>query len=201
MAKATIPVTTPIKEEKGIDDLRDVYVKVKDEQEMVNAVIGTGAQIPVVRADIVEGQNIDNRGTIQITSAFGEHEMGELKGSSMEINDLRHSVVPISKIRLTTDSKSFWSQEVVPDLHPETYPTDVMPVPNESLGAVEIDAWNVQTNGQDIKESKRKVTLSVDSLDSENNFILSGSVVECWKSNVITLLNNSDEHVNNVSNF
>ncbi|GFV15954.1 hypothetical protein TNCV_4476011 [Trichonephila clavipes] len=29
MAEATIPVTTPIKEEKGMDDLRVVYVKVK----------------------------------------------------------------------------------------------------------------------------------------------------------------------------
>ncbi|GFY79051.1 protocadherin-like wing polarity protein stan [Trichonephila inaurata madagascariensis] len=33
----------------------------------------------------------------QITSAFGEHEMGELKGSNMEMNDLRHGVVPVSK--------------------------------------------------------------------------------------------------------
>ncbi|GFW17974.1 hypothetical protein TNCV_2280781, partial [Trichonephila clavipes] len=97
MAEATIPVTTPIKEEKGMDDLRVVYVKVKGEQEMVNAVIDTGAQMPVVRADVVEGQSIDNRKSIQITSAFGEHEMGELKGSNMELNDLRHGVVPVSK--------------------------------------------------------------------------------------------------------
>ncbi|GFY72369.1 hypothetical protein TNIN_451201 [Trichonephila inaurata madagascariensis] len=46
-------------------------------------------------------------------------------------------------------------------------------------------------------ESKRKVALSVDSLDSVINFILSGNVVECWKSDVITLLKDSDEHVNN----
>ncbi|GFW70878.1 hypothetical protein TNCV_12011, partial [Trichonephila clavipes] len=97
MAEATIPVTTPIKEEKGIDDLRVVYVKVKGEQEMVNAVMDTGAQMPVVRPDVVEGQSIDNRGSIQITSAFGEHEMGEVKDSNMELNDLRPGVVPVSK--------------------------------------------------------------------------------------------------------
>ncbi|GFV63307.1 hypothetical protein TNCV_1374041 [Trichonephila clavipes] len=95
MAEATIPVTTPIKEEKGMDDLRVVYVK--GEQEMVNAVMDTGAQMPVVRPDVVEGQSIDNRGSIQITSAFGEHEMGEVKDSNMELNDLRHGVVPVSK--------------------------------------------------------------------------------------------------------
>ncbi|GFW28098.1 CCHC-type domain-containing protein [Trichonephila clavipes] len=97
MAEATIPVTTPIKEEKGMDDLRVVYVKVKGEQEMVNAVIDTGAQMPVVRPDVVEGQSINNRGSIQITSAFGEHEMGEVKDSNMELNDFRHGVVPVSK--------------------------------------------------------------------------------------------------------
>ncbi|GFU86578.1 hypothetical protein TNCV_4480141 [Trichonephila clavipes] len=93
----TIPVTTPIKEENGMDDLRVVYVKVKGEQEMANAVMDTGAQMPVVRPDVVEGQSIDNRGSVQVTSAFGEHEMGEVKDSNMELNDLRHGVVPVSK--------------------------------------------------------------------------------------------------------
>ncbi|GFU96941.1 integrase catalytic domain-containing protein [Trichonephila clavipes] len=97
MAEATIPVTTPIKEENGMDDLRVVYVKVKGEQEMVNAVMDTGAQMLMVRPDVVEGQSIGNRGSIQITSAFGEREMGEVKDSNMELNDLRHGVVPVSK--------------------------------------------------------------------------------------------------------
>ncbi|GFX41974.1 hypothetical protein TNCV_4515821 [Trichonephila clavipes] len=54
---------------------RVVQKIVKGEQEMANAVMDTGAQMPVVRPDVVEGQSIDNRGSIQITSAFGEHEM------------------------------------------------------------------------------------------------------------------------------
>ncbi|GFY20322.1 hypothetical protein TNCV_209541 [Trichonephila clavipes] len=97
MAEATIPVTTLSKKENGMDDLRVVYVKVKGEQEMANAVMDTGAQMPVVRPDVVEGQSIDNRGSVQVTSAFGEHEMGEVKDSNMELNDLRHGVVPVSK--------------------------------------------------------------------------------------------------------
>ncbi|GFT05109.1 hypothetical protein TNCV_531541 [Trichonephila clavipes] len=64
---------------------------------MVNAVIDTGAQMPVVKAGVVEGRSIDNRGSIQITSAFWEREIGELKGSNMELNDLRYGVVPVSK--------------------------------------------------------------------------------------------------------
>ncbi|GFY32931.1 hypothetical protein TNCV_2876801 [Trichonephila clavipes] len=94
MAKATVPVTTPIKEKNKIDDLMVVHVK--GEEGIVNAAIDTGAQMPVVRAD-VEGQSVDDRGTMQITSAFGEDEMGEMKGSNMEINDLMHGVLPIFK--------------------------------------------------------------------------------------------------------
>ncbi|GFU85531.1 hypothetical protein TNCV_2952301 [Trichonephila clavipes] len=97
MAGITIPVTTPIKEEKGMDDLRVVHVKVKGEQGILNAAIDTGAQIHVVTSDVVEGQSVVKIGTIQITSAFWEHEIGELKGSNMELNDIRHGVVPVSK--------------------------------------------------------------------------------------------------------
>ncbi|GFX73529.1 hypothetical protein TNCV_2342341 [Trichonephila clavipes] len=197
MAEATIPVNTPIKEEKGMDDLRVVYVKVKGEQEMVNAVIDTGAQMPVVRLDVVEGQSIDNRGSIQITSAFGEHEMGEVKDSNMELNDFRHGVVPVSKnlvndmlicssdyevliensqmirnpaklrepskeegIISSTDLKSVCSQEVITNLRPETYTQSLLNVPNGDLVAVKINASNVQTNGQGIKESKREVAFT-----------------------------------------
>ncbi|GFW91475.1 hypothetical protein TNCV_3376391 [Trichonephila clavipes] len=197
MAEATIPVTTPIKEEKGMDDLRVVYVKVKGEQEMVNAVIDTGAQMPVVRPDVVEGQSINNRGSIQITSAFGEHEMGEVKDSNMELNDFRHGVVPVSKnlvndmlicssdyevliensqmirnpaklrepskeegIISSTDLKSVCSQEVITNLRPETYTQSLLNVPNGDLVAVKINASNVQTNGQGIKESKREVAFT-----------------------------------------
>ncbi|GFX64921.1 hypothetical protein TNCV_450591 [Trichonephila clavipes] len=197
MAEATIPVTTPIKEEKGMDDLRVVYVKFKGEQEMVNAVIDTGAQIPVETADVVEGQSVDNKGTIQITSAFWEHEIGELKGSNMELNDLRPGVVPVSKnlvndmliyssdyeglienpqmvrnpailrepskekrIINSVNSKSVCSQEVVTDLLPETCTQSLLNVPNGDLVAVKINASNVQTNGQGIKESKREVAFT-----------------------------------------
>ncbi|GFX51014.1 hypothetical protein TNCV_2733651 [Trichonephila clavipes] len=104
MAKAAIPVTTI----KGIEELRVVHVKGKGEQEVVNAVIVTGAQMPVLRADVAEGQIIENRGSIQITSAFGEHRMGELKGSNMEMNDLRHGVMPVSK-NLVNDMSTYYS--------------------------------------------------------------------------------------------
>ncbi|GFT65875.1 hypothetical protein TNCV_1791291 [Trichonephila clavipes] len=85
------------REEGNGDDLRIVHVKVKGEQGILNAAIETGTQIPAVTEDVVEGQSVDNKGTIQITSAFWEHEIGELKGSNMELNDLRHGVVPVSK--------------------------------------------------------------------------------------------------------
>ncbi|GFX94721.1 uncharacterized protein TNCV_4799981 [Trichonephila clavipes] len=148
MAEATIPVTTPIKEENGMDDLRVVYVKVKGEQEIVNAVMDTGAQMPVVRPDVVEGQSMDNRGSIQITSAFGEHEMGEKTlandSQSSERKDPSKEEGTIS----STDSKSVCSQEVITNLRPVTYTQSLLNVPNGDLVAVKINASNVQTNGQ-----------------------------------------------------
>ncbi|GFY42989.1 hypothetical protein TNIN_279471 [Trichonephila inaurata madagascariensis] len=63
----------------------------------MNAVIDTGAQESVVRANVIEGKSVDYGGIIQITSAFREPEMGELKVFDMEINNPRHGVVPISK--------------------------------------------------------------------------------------------------------
>ncbi|GFV57400.1 retrovirus-related Pol polyprotein from transposon opus [Trichonephila clavipes] len=61
----------------------------------IPAVIDTGAQISVVRADVVEGQSVDSGGTIQIMSAFGEREVIELKIFNLKIDDSRHGVVPI----------------------------------------------------------------------------------------------------------
>ncbi|GFT09489.1 transposon Ty3-I Gag-Pol polyprotein [Trichonephila clavipes] len=55
----------------------------------IPAVIDTGAQISVVRADVVEGQSVDSGGTIQIMSAFGEREV-ELKIFNLKIDDSRH---------------------------------------------------------------------------------------------------------------
>ncbi|GFU62596.1 transposon Ty3-I Gag-Pol polyprotein [Trichonephila clavipes] len=56
----------------------------------IPAVIDTGAQISVVRADVVEGQSVDSGGTIQIMSAFGEREVTELKIFNLKIDDSRH---------------------------------------------------------------------------------------------------------------
>ncbi|GFT34663.1 retrovirus-related Pol polyprotein from transposon 297 [Trichonephila clavipes] len=92
-AKVVIPVYSPIKEDEKIDELQSVHIKCGNE--ILKAVIDTGAQISVVRADIVEGQSVDSGGTIQIMSAFGEREVTELKIFNLKIDDSRHGVVPI----------------------------------------------------------------------------------------------------------
>ncbi|GFV81382.1 hypothetical protein TNCV_2033911 [Trichonephila clavipes] len=128
-----------------MDDLRVVYVKVKGEQEMANAVMDTGAQMPVVRPDVVEGQSIDNRGSIQITSAFGEHEMVKKHANDSQSCETSRTFKE-RRIISSTDSKSVCSQEVVTDLLPETQ--SLLNVPNGDLVAVKINGSNVQTNGQ-----------------------------------------------------
>ncbi|GFW38544.1 retrovirus-related Pol polyprotein from transposon opus [Trichonephila clavipes] len=92
-AKVAIPVYSPAKEDEKIDELQFVHIKCGNE--ILKAVIDTGAQISVVRADVVEGQSVDSGGTIQIMSAFGEREVTELKIFNLKIDDSRHVVVPI----------------------------------------------------------------------------------------------------------
>ncbi|GFU74182.1 retrovirus-related Pol polyprotein from transposon opus [Trichonephila clavipes] len=92
-SRVAIPVYSPIKEDEKIDELQSVHIKCGNE--ILKAVIDTGAQISVVRADVVEGQSVDSGGTIQIMSAFGEREVTELKIFNLKIDDSRHGVVPI----------------------------------------------------------------------------------------------------------
>ncbi|GFT61510.1 retrovirus-related Pol polyprotein from transposon opus [Trichonephila clavipes] len=87
-AKVAIPVYSPAKENEKIDELQFVHIKCGNE--ILKAVIDTGAQISVVRADVVEGQSVDSGGTIQIMSAFGEREVTELKIFNLKIDDSRH---------------------------------------------------------------------------------------------------------------
>ncbi|GFX50421.1 retrovirus-related Pol polyprotein from transposon opus [Trichonephila clavipes] len=91
--RVAIPVYSPTKEDEKIDELQFVHIKCRNE--ILKAVIDTGAQISVVRANVVEGQSVDSGGTIQIMSAFGEREVTELKIFNLKINDSRHGVVPI----------------------------------------------------------------------------------------------------------
>ncbi|GFX83696.1 uncharacterized protein TNCV_349601 [Trichonephila clavipes] len=52
-AKVAIPVYSPTKEDEKIDELK--LVRIKCGNEIMKAVIDTGAQISMVRADVVEG--------------------------------------------------------------------------------------------------------------------------------------------------
>ncbi|GFW36346.1 retrovirus-related Pol polyprotein from transposon opus [Trichonephila clavipes] len=131
-AKVAIPVFSPTREDEKIDELK--FVRIKYGNEILKAVIDTGAQISVVRADVVEGQSVDSGGTIQIMSAFGEREVTELKIFNLKIDDSRHGLLPImcavSK-RLVNDMaveditandpKSISSQEMTR----ETYPSEI----------------------------------------------------------------------------
>ncbi|GFV24485.1 hypothetical protein TNCV_398521 [Trichonephila clavipes] len=117
-------------------------VHVKEDQEVVNAVIAASAQIPMVGANEVEGKSFDNGRTIQITLI----ESPQLVRNPAMLRESSKG----RRIINSTDSKSFCGQEVVTDQHPETYTQSLSNVPNENLVALEINASNVQTNGQKV---------------------------------------------------
>ncbi|GFV82624.1 hypothetical protein TNCV_1618531 [Trichonephila clavipes] len=69
-AKVAISVYSPTKEDEKINELKFVHIQCGNE--ILKAVIDTGAQISVIREDVVKGKSVDSGGTIQIMSVFGE---------------------------------------------------------------------------------------------------------------------------------
>ncbi|GFV35931.1 hypothetical protein TNCV_2866901 [Trichonephila clavipes] len=134
MAEATIP-TIPIKEEKGMDDLRCQ---------------GQGHGVVPVPKNLVNDMLIcssDYEGLIEISQMVRNPAI--LREPSKEEGIIN-----------SVNSKSVCSQEMVTDILPETYTQSLLNVLNGNLFAVKINGSNVQTNGQGIKESKREVAFT-----------------------------------------
>ncbi|GFQ75938.1 CCHC-type domain-containing protein [Trichonephila clavata] len=92
-ARVSILVSVPINTRNGIDDLQ--FVDIKCGQTSIKAVIDTGAQISVLREDLIGKDCGEGEGTIQIISAFGEKEIAALKLFNLKIDDGKHGSVPI----------------------------------------------------------------------------------------------------------
>ncbi|GFR28618.1 CCHC-type domain-containing protein [Trichonephila clavata] len=92
-ARVSIPVSVPINTRNGIDDLQ--LADIKCGQTSIKAVIDTGAQISVLREDLIGKDCGEGEGTIQIISAFGEKEIAALKLFNLKIDDGKHGSVPI----------------------------------------------------------------------------------------------------------
>ncbi|GFQ71694.1 retrovirus-related Pol polyprotein from transposon 297 [Trichonephila clavata] len=92
-ARVSIPVSVPINTRNGIDDLQ--LVDIKCGQTSIKAVIDTGAQISVLREDLIGKDCGVGEGTFQIISAFGEKEITALKLFNLKIDDGKHGSVPI----------------------------------------------------------------------------------------------------------
>ncbi|GFX52774.1 uncharacterized protein TNCV_3719641 [Trichonephila clavipes] len=86
-------ISVPINTRNGIDDLQ--LVDIKCGQTSIKAVIDTGAQISVLREDLIDKCCGEGEGTIQIISAFGEKEIAALKLFNLKIDDGKHGSVPI----------------------------------------------------------------------------------------------------------
>ncbi|GFQ98914.1 hypothetical protein TNCT_273011 [Trichonephila clavata] len=84
-ARVSIPVSVPIKSRNEIDDLQ--LVDIKYGLASIKAVIDTGAQILVLREDLIGKDCGEGEGTIQIISAFGEKEIAALKLFNLKIDD------------------------------------------------------------------------------------------------------------------
>ncbi|GFY25298.1 uncharacterized protein TNCV_2484181 [Trichonephila clavipes] len=145
-AKVAIPVYSPTKEDEKIDKLK--FVRIKCGNKILKAVIDTGAQISMIRADVVEGQSVDSGGTIQIMSAFGKREVTEFKKltetqTRWETTE-REAYVVIEALK-HFDSWVFGAEiEVISDHNPLTYLTLTTPQSSKlTRWALALQRYNV----------------------------------------------------------
>ncbi|KAG8193691.1 hypothetical protein JTE90_024052 [Oedothorax gibbosus] len=93
-AKISVPVSTPIDHKEKINELKKISLKCG--ANVIEGIVDTGAQISVIRADLISDLLCDGAGKIKIVSAFGETELAQLKVIHMKINDGRLGEVPIT---------------------------------------------------------------------------------------------------------
>ncbi|KAG8176017.1 hypothetical protein JTE90_007014 [Oedothorax gibbosus] len=93
-AKISVPVSTPIDNKEKINELKKISLKYG--ANVIEGIVDTGAQILVIRADLISDLLFDGAGKIKIVSAFGETELAQLKVIHMKINDGCHGEVPIT---------------------------------------------------------------------------------------------------------
>ncbi|GFV08580.1 retrovirus-related Pol polyprotein from transposon opus [Trichonephila clavipes] len=100
--KVSISVSFPINTRNGIDDLQ--LVDIKCGHTSIKAVFDTGAQIAVLREDLIGKGCGEGEGTIQIISAFGEKEIAALKlfnlfdlGNQRDFESTRDKAIELRK--------------------------------------------------------------------------------------------------------
>ncbi|GFX21381.1 retrovirus-related Pol polyprotein from transposon opus [Trichonephila clavipes] len=79
---------------ENIDRLKTLKVKCLDV--VLNGTVDSGAQISVVRADLVKDIESTGEGKIKLISAFGDSETAPLRTFSIRIDDGWHDAVPIT---------------------------------------------------------------------------------------------------------
>ncbi|KAF8783320.1 hypothetical protein HNY73_013497 [Argiope bruennichi] len=84
----------PEKEITRISPLQKIPVKIEDNT--FEGIVDTGAEITVIRQDIIDSCSKQGEGSIKIISAFGEEELAPLVTINVKINDGKHGNVPVT---------------------------------------------------------------------------------------------------------
>ncbi|GFR01199.1 retrovirus-related Pol polyprotein from transposon opus [Trichonephila clavata] len=93
-AKIDAPESTYNFLAENIDKLKVIKVKCLDV--VLDGTVDSGAQISVVRADLVKDIESTDEGKIKLTSAFGDSEVAPLRTFNIKIDDGWHDAVPIT---------------------------------------------------------------------------------------------------------
>jgi hypothetical protein len=93
-AKISAPISQPANLQNNVEELKTVSIKCGSR--ILEGIIDSGAQISVVREDLVVDTDFEGEGKIEIASAFGEKETTPLRVFKMKLDDRLHGTVPIT---------------------------------------------------------------------------------------------------------
>ncbi|XP_055942030.1 uncharacterized protein LOC129972075 [Argiope bruennichi] len=90
----TTQLKAPEKDITRISPPQKIPVKIEDNA--FEGIVDTGAEITVIRQDIIDSCAKQEEGSIKIISAFGEEELAPLVTMNVKINDGKHGNVPVT---------------------------------------------------------------------------------------------------------
>ncbi|XP_055932090.1 uncharacterized protein LOC129962368 [Argiope bruennichi] len=90
----TTQLKAPEKETTRISPIQKIPVKIEDNT--FEGIVDTGAEITVIRQDVIDSCSKQEEGSIKIISAFGEEELAPLVTINVKSNDGKHGNVPVT---------------------------------------------------------------------------------------------------------
>ncbi|GFY46737.1 retrovirus-related Pol polyprotein from transposon opus [Trichonephila inaurata madagascariensis] len=147
---------------EDIDRLKIIRVKCRDV--ILDGTVDSGAQISVVRADLVKDIESIGEGKIKLISAFGDSEVAPLRTFGIKIDDRWQDAVPITCVV---------SQKLVNDMLVCQTAYEAL---LESVQLCSVNARQVIDNETQLDENKKPIVCEVQTLEEGSRLDIEATI-------------------------